>query len=169
MKEILKVQAMAISYLKKARNRTTDDPEGGAIAVEFVFLLPLVLSILTCVVEFGNVWYVSHALANASREGARAAVLYVGNPAPDRGTWARQQAVATVNGYLGKFLPRGEWYIDQESDITIKPKDLAKPADLDGAALTVHVQARNYLLMLDKLIPAFASTKVEAATTMRME
>jgi hypothetical protein len=33
----------------------------------------------------------------------------------------------------------------------------------------VHVKANNYLLLLDKLIPAFATAKVEAATTMRME
>jgi hypothetical protein len=167
MQKFLNVKAMPVSYPKKAGNRTAD-PESGAIAVEFIFLLPLFMLVLSGMVEFGNMWYVRHALANASREGARAAVLYVGNPSPDRATWARQQAVATVNDYLGKFLPNGEWTIN-DADITIKPQDPAKPAVLDGAALTVHVQAGNYLLLLDKLIPAFATTKVEAATTMRME
>jgi Flp pilus assembly protein TadG len=161
------VQAVLGSHLKKAENWQADR-EGGSVSVEFVFLLPIILLILAGMVEFGNMWYVRHAVDNASREGARAAVLYVGNPSPDRGTWAKQQAVATVNGYLGKFFPRGEWTITP-ADITIKPHDPLKPADLDGAELTVHVQAINYLLLLDKLVPAFANTKVEAATTMRME
>jgi hypothetical protein len=161
------VKALFGSQLKKAGNWQAD-PEAGSISVEFVFLLPIILLILDGMVEFGNMWYVRHALDSASREGARAAVLYVGNPAPDRGTWAKQQAVNTVNNYLGRFFPSGEWTITP-ADITITPHDPAKPADLDGAELTVHVRAINYLLLLDKLIPAFATAKVEAATTMRME
>jgi Flp pilus assembly protein TadG len=166
-KKIHKGQGMADIY-PKIFGKHRADPESGVIAVEFAFLLPLFLMILTGVVEFGNMWYVRHALGNASREGARAAVLYVGNPTPDRGTWARQQAVAAVNGYLSRFLPNGEWTINN-ADIAIKPQDPTKPGDLDGAELTVHVKASNYLLVLDKIIPALASTKIEAATTMRME
>jgi Flp pilus assembly protein TadG len=166
-KKILEGQGMVANDPQKT-GRWQADPESGIIAVEFAFLLPLFLMILVGIVEFGNMWYVEQALTNASREGARAAVLYIGNPTPDRGTWARQQAVAAVNSYLGQFLPKSEWTISN-ADIIITPQNPSNPSDLNGAELKVSVKASNYLLVLHKIIPALASTKVEAATTMRME
>ena len=45
------------------------------VAVEFVILFPLFLLIIVGIVEFGHLFYVRHTLTNASREGARAAVV----------------------------------------------------------------------------------------------
>ena len=44
--------------------------------MEFVILFPLFMLILVGIVEFGHLFYVRHTLTNASREGARAAVVY---------------------------------------------------------------------------------------------
>ena len=153
---------MTRSYRKKAGNPASGR-EDGTIAVEFIFLLPVFLLILTGLVEFGNLWYVRHAITNASREGARAAALYM--PPTGREVWARQTAIQTVNNYLTRVLPHGEWTTVIDTDITITPNG----PTLEGASLRVDVQAQNYLLLLDKLVPRFESVKVEAATTMRME
>ena len=50
--------------------------QDGVVAVEFVILFPLFLLIIAGIVEFGHLFYVRHTLTNASREGARAAVVY---------------------------------------------------------------------------------------------
>ena len=46
------------------------------MAVEFIILFPLFLLIVVGIVEFGHLWYVDHVITNASREGARAGVVY---------------------------------------------------------------------------------------------
>jgi hypothetical protein len=71
-----------------------------------------------------------------------------------------------VNNILGKFLPAGEWSITPAPSIQ---------TDTNGVNwLTVSIQANNYFIILDKLIPAFDTTgnpylQVKAAYTMRME
>ena len=145
------------SYPKKSEKRRAG-PESGAITVEFIFFLPLLLLVLSGIMELGNMWYVQHALDNASRAGARAGVVYT--TSSTRNTWAEQQAVAAANNCLGQFLPTAEGTTISTSIQT----------DSNGVNwLTVSIQATNYLIILGKLIPAFASTKLEAAYTMRME
>ena len=51
----------------------------GTAAVEFALFLPIFLTILFGIIELGSAWYTRQVLVNASREGARLAVL----PAPD--------------------------------------------------------------------------------------
>jgi Flp pilus assembly protein TadG len=53
----------------------------GAAAVEFAIVVPLLLLVLLGLVDFGRLFYVEVSLANASREGARAAS--VGRTAAD--------------------------------------------------------------------------------------
>ena len=49
--------------------------ERGASAVEFALLLPLMLLIIAGIVDFGRAFFIDIQLANAAREGARAAVV----------------------------------------------------------------------------------------------
>lgn len=56
--------------------------EGGASAVEFAILLPLVLLIIGGIVDFGRFFFAKIELTNAAREGARAAVVTTGTPTP---------------------------------------------------------------------------------------
>jgi len=146
------------SYPKKSEKRRAD-PESGAITVEFIFLLPLFLLILSGMVELGNMWYVQHALNSASRAGARAGVVYISSST--RNTWATQQATTAANNCLSQFLPSGVW--------SITPAPSIKTDNNGVNWLTVSIQATNYFIILDKIIPAFASAKLEAAYTMRME
>lgn len=49
--------------------------EGGAAAVEFAIIVPVLLLIVAGIVDFGRAFFTEIQLANAAREGARAAVV----------------------------------------------------------------------------------------------
>jgi Flp pilus assembly protein TadG len=58
--------------------------ERGAAAVEFALLLPVLLTILFGIIEFGMIMYGREVVTNASREGARAGIVQV-SPKPTSG------------------------------------------------------------------------------------
>lgn len=49
--------------------------ERGAVAAEFALLLPVLLTILFGIIEFGMIMYGREVVTNASREGARAGIV----------------------------------------------------------------------------------------------
>jgi Flp pilus assembly protein TadG len=49
--------------------------ENGAAAVEFAILLPLLAGLVFGIIEFGLLLYNQQVITNASREGARAAIM----------------------------------------------------------------------------------------------
>lgn len=59
------------------RDINKKSPERGAVIVEFVILLPFLLTILVGTVEFGLLFYNKQVLTNASREGARAGISHL--------------------------------------------------------------------------------------------
>ncbi|MCL4500302.1 MAG: pilus assembly protein [Deltaproteobacteria bacterium] len=135
------------------------DRESGVVAVEFIFLLPILLLIVVGIIEFGHLFAVRHTLTNASREGARAAVVYndmVGTPA--RITFADTQAKAAVNKYLQDTQFAGAWTVTD----TVAGSN-------SGDLVKVTVTAPGSLLLLDTFIPALKNVTVSAETTMRME
>lgn len=151
---------MRWSCRRKAERFST--AEDGAVAVEFIFLFPVYLLLLVGIVEFGHLWYVRHTLTNATREGARAAVVYY-TPSETRAAWAIASAKAAVQNYL-----------NAANDPWLKSLPDAEVAIQDGVAatgntLTVKVTSPNGLLLLDTLIPAFNNVTVSAETTMRIE
>ena len=134
--------------------------EDGVVAVEFVILFPIFMLILVGIVEFGHLFNVRHTLTNASREGARAAVVYT--TATDRKKWAEDTAKAAVDKYLADTKFGGPY--------TVTP--VAGTAT--GNLVTVTVTSDSGLLLLDKVSgkvgDAFSKIKtVSAETTMRME
>lgn len=134
--------------------------EDGVVTVEFVILFPLFLLIVAGIVEFGHLFYVRHTLTNASREGARAAVIYhVPTDGRDRATWARDTAKATVDRYMADTFFTGDYFLDPP----------VTAGNTSGDLVTVTVRSPGNLLVLDKLIPAFRNSSVGAETTMIME
>jgi Flp pilus assembly protein TadG len=136
------------------------------IAVEFVILLPLFLLILVGIMEFGHIFYVRHTLTNASREGARAAVLFH-SPASERVSWARAQATTAVNNYLNNRLPGVKWTVP----------DPEVSGSSTGSTVKVTITAADVSVVLGQLLSIFENFKnnpfkllsVSAQTTMIME
>jgi len=148
--------------------------EDGVVALEFVILFPLFLLIVVGIVEFGHLWYVRHTLTNATREGARAAVVYMPGSAAARKTSAEQMAKDKVYDYLNPkdadenvrrhLLPRANvtW------DAVVLATD-GKLAGETGSKITVTASAENVGLVLDALLPDINQITVSAETTMRLE
>jgi Flp pilus assembly protein TadG len=152
---------MLLNYRRKSKTWPADR-ERGAAAVEFIFVLPVYLLLLVGIIEFGHLWYLRHALTNASREGARAAVVYY-TPADTRTAWATTAAKDAVQKYLN--ATHDPWLEN------LPPAEVTFPdgSAATGNTLTVKVASPSGLLLLDTLIPAFKDVTVSAETTMRLE
>jgi Flp pilus assembly protein TadG len=138
----------------KARRRGR---ERGVVLAEFVLLLPALLLIIVGIVEFGHLWHLQHTVTNASREGARTAILYRG--AYNQATVVTE-ATQVVDNYLAQFLPAGVWSTEVTAPATYTT----------GANVTVKVTTTEGLMLLDKLVPAAAEYfVVEAETIMKLE
>lgn len=142
----------------------------GAAAVEFVVVLPLLLMLIFGMIEFGLLIYNKAMITNASREAARAGVVYATNP--NDGSLARRSLAdleQIVNYYCAQYLitfgpsPGPQTFAQTSNGST--PQSMAS-----GDRLTVRVIYHYDFLLL----PAFISSLVggstlEAITTMRAE
>jgi Flp pilus assembly protein TadG len=57
--------------LKKTRKKDTDSKSRGAVAVEFALVAPLLLALVTGIVEFANAYNAQISVTQAAREAAR--------------------------------------------------------------------------------------------------
>jgi Flp pilus assembly protein TadG len=76
------------------RPTTTKFNERGAVAAEFALLLPVLLTMLFGIIEFGMIMYSREIVTNASREGARAGIVQ-GPPKRTAG-----EIISIANNYL---------------------------------------------------------------------
>jgi Flp pilus assembly protein TadG len=65
--------------------------QGGAAAVEFALLLPVLIALSLGAIDWGYYFYVNQLVTNAAREGARAGTL---KPPPPTGTPAAAEDAA---------------------------------------------------------------------------
>jgi Flp pilus assembly protein TadG len=151
---------MSTRSLKKLRNLRFWSRQQGIMSVEMVFLFPLIALIAVAITEIGFLWFVRHNLTNASREGARAAVVFV---VDNRQNFAQTEAKNAVDAYLNgiKFNFLNTWKVDTEVP--------AGQSWTTGVPVTVMVETPSGLLLLDKFIPAFKDLKVLGVATMRLE
>ena len=149
-----------MKYRRKKRLSSLLSREDGVAAVEMMILFPLLTLIVVGLVEFGHLWYVRQTLTNASREGARAAVVYEVTD-PDRAAWATTMAQNAVNQYLTDTKFSGTW----SPAIVDFPNGTANTGD----PVTVTVTTPSGLKLLPKLLPAFDNITLAAETTMRLE
>ncbi len=143
---------------RKLHKLSPGNQERGVIAVEFIFMLPILMMILVGIVEFGHLFAVRHTLTNASREGARAAVVYSTLDGSARTNFAKTQATTAVNQYMKDTQFAGTWKVTTP-----------KVGSTSGDEVQVVVTAPGALLLLGNYVPALANVTVTAETTMRME
>jgi Flp pilus assembly protein TadG len=76
----------------------------GAAAVEFAIVLPLLVLLLFGIIEFSTVYYDQAVITNASREGARAGIVFfydVNAEEQDRKSYAETKAKDAARRYCG--------------------------------------------------------------------
>ncbi len=129
----------------------------GVAAVEFaIILLPLVLLIFGAI-EFTTALYDKAVITNASREGARAGIVY------DDPRRSNSDIVDAVSRYCSDNMIS----LGGDSDISTQ---IIRGGDTAGDPLTVRVTYTYNFLVLPNFITSLApGITMEAETVMRME
>jgi len=137
-------------------NKNMHDQKGVA-AVEFaLILLPLVLLIFGAI-EFTTALYDKAVITNASREGARAGIVY------DDPRRSNSDILDAVNRYCSDNMIS----LGGASDISTQ---ITRGGDTAGDPLTVRVTYTYNFLVLPNFITSLApGITMEAETVMRME
>jgi Flp pilus assembly protein TadG len=148
------------SVLKRARG--LKNQKGGTL-VEFAVIAPLLFLILFGIIEFGILLYDKAMITNASREGARAGIVF---NYPERIT--NDRIIEEVDKYLGAHLisfgGAANW------SISITPND--RSASLAGDSLTVNVTYPFRFLFVSNLLAWTGNANLvnlRAETVMRLE
>ena len=143
------------------------DQRGGAL-IEFAIVFPLLALLVGGLVDFGILYYDKQILTNASREGARAGIVYEIDPDGNKIIINESDIQAIVQTYC---LSKGLWSFGGSSlPVTTAPgvNSLAYPYDL-----TVKVTF-TYTFLLSSLLNIFGgdfgpTLDIPAVTVMRME
>ncbi len=124
--------------------------DGGATAVEFAFILPVLLMIVAGIVQFGAIFFLQNNMANAAREAARA--LAVGSIA---------STTETTQLVEQKLV---NWGVTFTVDTTLP--DPSDPTDTD---FTVVITAPLSEAAIFDYLGVFQGGTLRAAASMREE
>ncbi len=123
----------------------------GAAIVEFAIILPLLLTLLFGIIEFGWVFMIRQTLANAAREGCRVAVL---KTATEDDVLQRVREVMVPTGYAENV----DWFVTTaEIDAEVQTVRVSMP--LDRIAVT-----GGYILQGGYDVSGSASMRKEGVT-----
>jgi Flp pilus assembly protein TadG len=139
-------------FLKRIREKQ------GAAAIEFALVLPLLIILVFGIIEFSLLLYDKAMITNASREGARAGIVY---SSPDRISDAEITTVITnyCRNYLITF-----------GSGTLQPPVISRTGNSTGDSLTVTVRYKYDFLVLPNFIGSLIGGKeIVGQTIMRME
>ena len=141
--------------------RSKSSSQKGASAVEFALVLPLLMVITFGIIEFGMFIYNQQVITNASREGARAAIV----ASAPRLTPAQIQAV--VDTYcLNNMVTFGT----QNTPTIVNPPVGYNAAAAFGTDLRVQVNYQYSFLVIPNLVPGISRLRnMQAVTVMRYE
>jgi Flp pilus assembly protein TadG len=76
----------------------------GTSAVEFAIVLPLLLVVLFAIIEFSIALFNQAVMTNATREGARAGIVYRLDESYDRDPLSSDEIEDVINDYIGNHL-----------------------------------------------------------------
>jgi Flp pilus assembly protein TadG len=136
----------------------------GASAVEFAIVLPLLVVFVFGIIEFGLVLYDKAVVTNASREGARAGIVFQPDPRVDEA-----EIRNIVNNYCSSWLV--SFGTSPGPTVTV-PSGICANA---GDELAVNVAYQYDFLLIPDFLAAFfsgtmpGSIDVSAETRMRCE
>jgi Flp pilus assembly protein TadG len=132
----------------------------GASAVEFAIILPVLLLVLFGIIEFSIAFYDKAMITNASREGARAGIVFRASPLTN------VEITDIVNNYLSDNLITFSG--TSVPDITVTPVDTSTLTMGDPLTVTVSYPY-NYYVLPGFVAGLTGSINLNATTVMRME
>ena len=136
----------------------------GAAIVEFAIVMPLLVLLFMGLCEFGLLWYNSQVIINASREGARAGIIRVGN-------FSNNDTIKNiVLNYANPRLIDSNGTTLTESDIDLDPEDQDARENTAsfGTDFTVKV-TYNYAFFVPSFFHLGLTKTIVGRTLMKME
>ena len=141
--------------------------ENGGALIEFAIVLPIMLLLVGGIIEFGILYYNKQVLTNASREGARAGIVYEENGAGNKILITESDVQLIAQTYCsGRLLTFG----GSSLPTTTAPgvDSLIYPSDL---TVTVNF---TYTFLMSSLLNIFGGAfgptlDISGETVMRME
>ncbi len=121
--------------------------ESGVAAIEFALVSPILIFLLFAIIEFSIVLYDKAIITNASREAARSATVFNGDPSD-----------AAVNAVVDSYLSNHLISLGSNNTHSVVVSQT-------GGDLTVSVNYTYDFLVL----PDFTSLNLSGTTVMRME
>ena len=140
----------------------------GQAIVEFALVLPLILILLLGIIEFGVIFYNKAMVTNASREGARAGIVY--QDTDGNGVYNPHQITeieTVVNRYLNAKLInfRGKFNVLTDVSTTVPVNEAISP----GGKVDVVVTYRHRFLVIPNFLSWGNTINISAETVMRTE
>jgi hypothetical protein len=136
----------------------------GAATVELALIIPMFLLMTFAILEFGHTWYVWHAIHNASREGARYAIVYRNIPDTNNRQAPKNLTKPTIKEFVDNYLLNSFsqifWEVPEQPDWS---------NTISGSPVTVIVRANKNWFILHFLIPGITAFTIEAKTVMEIE
>ena len=134
----------------------------GSNIVEFALILPLLLVLVFGIIDFGLALFDKAVITNASREGARAGMVFNVPRLTD------DQIRAVVQTYAGNYLVTFGTP-NLQTTITRVDVDGVGGNTSSGDTLSVRVDYPYNYLVMNKLIPALGSLNLSSTSVMRYE
>jgi Flp pilus assembly protein TadG len=135
--------------------------EKGAAMVEFAIVLPLLLMLVFGMIEFSIMFYDKAVITNASREGARAGIVY---SYPSRIT--EGEIEATVGNYVSDKLITFGATTPSAEDMTTVTGQCTNAGDVVTVAVTYPYE---FLVLPNFITTLTGSIDLSAVTVMRCE
>ncbi len=134
------------------RTRFGKKSERGAAAMELALLLPVISALIFGAVDFGRMLWFQEVLVNATREGARRAILF--------NTPYTQGQIA---GFVSQSLQAGG-VPTAGLQVTVNGLNAAS-----GNPVVVQANVPWNYIVIDSLVPGLSSTQLNANVTMLHE
>lgn len=134
----------------------------GAAAVEFALVLPILIVLVFGIIEFSIVLYDKAVITNASREGARAGIVFKTDSNQNYAPLTVDEIRAIVNTYCGNYL------ITFGSSTTVTTT-VARDNPAPGYLRVAVSYPYSFLILPDFVTDLTGSLNLNAVTVMRME
>ena len=128
-----------------------NDKRHGVAAVEFAIVAPVLITLVLGMIEVGRALMVQQVLVNASREGARTAVMEGAN-------------VSAVKTYVQEYLADMSISVTQDKIAVAPDPSTSANGTPISVTLTVPYSDVNWLP-----VPQYVSGNLSASTSMRLE
>jgi hypothetical protein len=174
------VDGGALVIRRWVRARLVRRRERGAVAVEFALVLPLLLLLLLGGIDWGYYFFVSEIVANAAREGARAAsverqsatICNVGGPARTMAFEYMKRGRLVVDDTDSRLRP---WGACSDPDRSCCQPDTITPASgpsysVVQVRVTYSFRPSSPSMSLTGFLPSYLlPPRASATATMRLE